>query len=333
MRNYIIRRLLLSIPTLFGITILTFIITRFVPGGPLDQILSELKFSESSQITYEGLTKDNLDYLKSLYGLDKNWWLAFWDWFQKVIFFDFGFSYRYNTPVIALIKERMPISIYYGLVTSILPYLVCIPLGIIKALKNGKLIDSLSSILIFIGYTTPSFVLGLLLIVFFASNLEWFPIQGFVSDDFANKTLFQKMLDIIYHSILPLICYSIGSFASMTILVKNSLLENLNQDYIRTAYAKGLRKNRVIFGHALRNSLVPLAASFGNNISLVFAGSFLIETIFNINGLGLLGFESIQQRDYPVALAIVFLGGIVFLIGNLLSDICLVITDPRIQFS
>jgi microcin C transport system permease protein len=333
MRDYIIRRLLLAIPTLFGIIFLTFLITRFVPGGPLDQILAELKFSETSDITYEGLTEENLDYLKALYGLDKSWFAAFWDWFFKVIFFDFGFSYRYNEPVASLIIERLPISIYYGIVTTILPYLICIPLGVLKALKNGKWFDNISSIFIFIGYTTPSFVLGLLLIVFFAGNWEWFPIQGFTSDDFSEKNLLGKMLDIIYHSILPTICYVIGSFATMTILVKNSLLENLNQDYIRTAYAKGLKKNKVIFAHGLRNSLVPLAASFGNNISLVFTGSFLIETIFNINGLGLLGFESIQQRDYPVALSIVFFGGVLFLLGNLLSDICLALVDPRIRFT
>ena len=332
MRDYIIRRLLLAFPTLFGIIILTFIITRFVPGGPLDQILAELKFSEDTSITTEGLTQENLDYLKSLYGLNQSWWSAFWNWFLNVIVFDFGFSYRFNEPVIDLIIERLPISIYYGVVTTILPYLICIPLGVIKALKNGKIFDSISSILIFIGYTTPPFVLGMLLIVFFAGNLEWFPIQGFTSDNFDEKGFLGKIGDIIYHSILPTICYIVGSFATMTILVKNSLLEQLNQDYIRTAYAKGLQKNKVVFRHALRNSLVPLAASFGNNIGLVFTGSFLIETIFNINGLGLLGFESIQQRDYPVALSIVYLGGILFLLGNLLSDICLAIVDPRIQF-
>lgn len=333
MRDYIIRRLLLTFPTLFGIIFLTFLITRFVPGGPLDQVLAELKFSENSNISYEGLTEENLAYLKSLYALDQSWWIAFWKWLQKIVFLDFGLSYRYNEPVISLIKQRLPISIYYGIITTIIPYLICIPLGVLKALKNKKPFDHISSTIIFIGYTTPSFVLGLLLIVFFASNLEWFPMQGFVSDSFAEKTLLAKGLDIIYHSILPTICYTIGSFATMTILVKNSLLENLNQDYIKTAYAKGLKKNKVIFGHGLRNSLVPLAASFGNNISLVFTGSFLIETIFNINGIGLLGFESIQQRDYPVALSIVFLGGILFLLGNLLSDICLALIDPRIQFS
>ncbi len=333
MRYYIIKRLLLSIPTLFGITILTFLITRFVPGGPLEQLLSELKFSETEQqISYEGLVEEDLAYLKELYGLDKNWFVAYWDWLKKIIVFDFGDSYRYNEPVRALIFERLPIAIYYGLVTTILPYLVCIPLGVFKALKNRSFFDNSTSVAIFIGYTIPSFVLGLLLILFFASYLDWFPLQGFTSDEFTEKGLFAKMGDILYHSILPLICYTVGSFATMTVLVKNSLLENLNQDYVRTAYAKGLKRRTVIFKHALRNSLVPLAASFGNNISLVFTGAFLIETIFNINGIGLLGFESVQQRDYPVALGIVFIGGILFLIGNLLSDICLAIVDPRIQF-
>lgn len=334
MRYYIIKRLLLSIPTLFGITVITFVITRFVPGGPLDQILSGLRFSaeNSGSISHEGLTDENLAYLRNLYGLDKHWLVAYWDWLQKILLFDFGESYRYNEPVYSLILERLPIAIYYGVVTTILPYLVCILLGVIKALKHKSFFDSFSSLILFVCYAIPSFVLGLVLIVFFAGKLDWFPFQGFVSNEFVDKNLFGKIGDIIYHSILPLICYTIGSFATMTILVKNSLLENMNQDYVRTAYAKGLSRNRVVYKHALRNSILPLAASFGNNISLVFTGSFLIETIFNINGLGLLGFESVQQRDYPVALAIVFIGGILFLIGNLLSDICLALVDPRIQF-
>ena len=178
MRYYIIKRLLLSIPTLLGITVLTFLITRFVPGGPLEQILSELKFSETEQrISHEGLVEEDLAYLKELYGLDKNWFVAYWDWLKKIVFFNFGDSYRYNEPVHSLIFERLPVAIYYGLVTTILPYLICIPLGVFKALKSRSFFDNSTSVAVFIGYTIPPFVLGLLLILFFASYLIGFPYK------------------------------------------------------------------------------------------------------------------------------------------------------------
>ena len=337
MRIYIIKRILLIIPTLIGITIITFIITRAVPGGPIEQVLSELRFSEnntyqSDNLSREGLTESDLLYLKKLYGFDKPVLVAYFQWLIKIICFDLGESYRYHEPVADLIIERLPVSLYYGLLTTIFTYLACIPLGVLKAIKNKTWLDSFTSIIIFAGYSIPAFVLGIILITYVAGVLEWFPLQGFTSDDFDEFSFFQKIWDIFYHSILPLICYMIGSFATMTILVKNALLENLSADYVKTALAKGLNRRVVLFKHALLNSLTPLAASFGNNIGLVLSGSYLIETIFGIDGLGLLGFESIQARDYPVVLGTLFVSTLLFLVGNILSDICLAKLDPRIRF-
>ena len=321
-----------------GITLITFAITRIVPGGPVEQAIMEARFGQaefSAQTTTgarEGLSAEDLQYLKELYGFDKPVLLAYWDWIKKVAVLDLGESYRYNEPVWELIKERLPVSLYYGIVTTILTYLISIPLGVLKAVKDKTWIDSSTSIAIFTGYAVPSFVLGVLLVVYVGGYLEWFPMQGFTSDEFEEMGALEKAGDVIYHSILPLICYMIGSFASMTILMKNSLLENLSADFIRTAYAKGLSTKTVIYKHALRNSLIPLAASFGNNISLVFMGAYLIEKVFNIDGLGLLGFMAVTERDYPVVMGTLFLTSFMFLLGNILSDICLAVVDPRIRF-
>ena len=340
MSQYLIRRILLIIPTLIGITLITFIITRVVPGGPIEQALIESRFQAQSQgfqsqnaSSREGLTEEDLAYLKKIYGFDKPIYEAYFDWLINIVQLDLGDSYRYNEPVWDLITERLPVSIYYGLVTSILTYLICIPLGMVKAIKNKSMIDSATSVIIFTGYSVPAFVLGLILVVYLGGRLDWFPMQGFVSDEFSSMTFFSKIIDVIYHSILPLTCYLIGSFASMTVLMKNSLLENLSSDYIRTAFAKGLPPKKVIYKHALRNSLIPLAASFGNNISLVFMGSYLIETVFNIDGLGLLGYLAVTERDYPVVLGTLFLSSFFFLAGNIISDVCMAIIDPRIRFS
>lgn len=192
--------------------------------------------------------------------------------------------------------------------------------------------DSISSLLIYAGYAFPGFVFGLLLLVYFGSYLEWFPMGGFTGDDFDELGFFGKVRDIIYHSVLPMAAYLVSSFATMTVLQKNTLLENLGADYIRTAFAKGLPRKRVILKHALRNSLIPIAATFGHNISLVFTGQYLIEFIFNIDGLGLLGYESVVNRDYPVVLGTLLLSSLFYLVGNLLSDICLASVDPRIRF-
>ncbi|MDX2471317.1 MAG: ABC transporter permease subunit [SAR324 cluster bacterium] len=339
MKAYLIRRFLLIFPTIIGITLLTFMITRVVPGGPVEQAMMVAQFSgaESSGRNdkggaREGLSAEDLAYLNELYGFDKPVIVAYFNWLGDILVLDLGESYRYNEPVIDLIAERLPISIYYGLMTTIFTYLIAIPLGVLKAIKDKTWVDSGTSVVIFTGYAVPAFVLGLILVVYLGGRLEWFPMQGFTSDNFESLNPLEKAGDILYHSVLPLTCYMIGSFASMSVLMKNSLLENLSSDYIRTAYAKGLPKKRVIYVHALRNSLIPLAASFGNNLSLVFTGSYLIEKVFNIDGLGLLGFMAVTERDYPVVLGSLFLTSFIFLIGNILSDICLASIDPRIRF-
>lgn len=336
MRLYLIRRFLLILPTVIGITLLTFMITRVVPGGPIEQALMERQFAaqkNDSNSARQGLSPADLEYLKKIYGFDKPIYQAYLEWLGRVVRLDLGESYRYNEPVWDLIQARLPVSLYYGLVTSILTYLVCIPLGVLKAVKDKTWIDSATSVLIFTGYAVPAFVLGLILLVFFGGKLEWFPMEGFTSRGFGDLSPLAQVGDLLYHSVLPLACYLVGAFASMTVLMKNSLLENLSADYVRTAFAKGLTQRQVIWGHALRNSLIPLAASFGNNISLVFTGSYLIETVFNIDGLGLLGFQAITERDYPVVLGSLLLTSLLFLLGNILSDLCLAWVDPRIRFT
>ncbi|OGH00057.1 MAG: hypothetical protein A2600_00090 [Candidatus Lambdaproteobacteria bacterium RIFOXYD1_FULL_56_27] len=336
MRLYLIRRFLLILPTVIGITLLTFLITRVVPGGPIEQALMERQFAAQkteSNSARQGLSPADLEYLKKIYGFDKPIYQAYLEWLGRVVRLDLGESYRYNEPVWDLIKARLPVSLYYGLVTSILTYLVCIPLGVLKAVKDKTWVDSVTSVLIFTGYAVPAFVLGLILLVFFGGRLEWFPMEGFTSRGFEDLNPLAKAGDLLYHSVLPLACYLVGAFASMTVLMKNSLLENLSADYVRTAFAKGLTQRQVIWGHALRNSLIPMAASFGNNISLVFTGSYLIETVFNIDGLGLLGFQAITERDYPVVLGSLLLTSLLFLLGNILSDLCLAWVDPRIRFT
>ena len=209
---------------------------------------------------------------------------------------------------------------------------MCIPLGIFKAIRHKSIFDNVTSALVFAGYAIPSYVVAVFLLTAFAANLEWFPLGGFVSDDFADFTLMEKIADLFDHAALPLIAYVAGSFAFTTMLMKNSLMDNLAAEYVRTAVAKGLDFRRAVFGHAFRNSLIPIATSFGGNISLIITGSFLIEKIFNIDGFGLLGFESLVERDYPVVMGILVISSLLFLIGNILSDICVAIVDPRVKF-
>jgi microcin C transport system permease protein len=278
------------------------------------------------------LSEEQIKMLKEFYGLDKPILISYFQWLGKILILNFGISTRYYDPVLQMILERLKISIYFGLVTLFLIYGICIPLGIIKAIKHKSTLDNASSVALFIGYAIPGWVLGILLLLLFASHFEIFPLGGFTSDNFIELNFFEKIIDIIYHTILPVIAYLIGSFTVMTFLLKNSLMDNLSSDYIRTAMAKGLTYKKAIFNHALRNSLIPIASSFGNNISVILTGSFLIETVFNINGMGLLGYESILNRDYPVVMGILAISSFLFLIGNILSDICVALVDPRVQF-
>ncbi|MBN1901775.1 ABC transporter permease subunit [Candidatus Sumerlaeota bacterium] len=340
LRNYIIRRGLLMIPTIMGITLVTFLICQFVPGGPIDQIKLQLAGGSEGE-SGPGAARSNLQLslpddqmliLKQYYGFDKPVLIRYLSWLKNLATFNLGDSFRYTVPVMSLIKSRLPVSIFYGVLTTILTYVICIPLGILKAIKHRTTIDNLSSILIFIGYAIPGFALGALLLVLFAVKKSWFPLGGFVSENFASFSFWAKMKDIFHHAVLPIICYMIGSFAVMTMLMKNSLMENMASDYVKTALAKGLSWKRAVFVHAFRNSLIPLATSFGNNISLILTGSVLIERVFNIKGIGLLVYESIVARDYPVVLGMIVIGSLLLLVGNLLSDLCVAFVDPRVRF-
>ncbi len=337
MTNYFLRRLLLIIPTFIGITLLVFAITRVVPGGPIERMMTQAALQQGDQRgarTRSGNTLDEaqLAQLQAYYGFDKPVLVSYGQWLWRVVHLDLGTSTRYHDPVWDLIKERFPVSIFYGLATLIITYGICIPLGMSKAIRHGTLFDNLSSIMVFLGYAVPGYVVGIALITIFASQLDWFPLGGFIGDDFDNYSTGKKITDVLYHAALPLTAYLASSFALTTLMMKNALMDNLAADYMRTAIAKGQSFKDAVRTHALRNSLIPIATSFGNNISLLLGGSFLIETIFNIDGIGLLGFESVLERDYPVVMGILVISSLLFLLGNILSDICVALVDPRIRF-
>jgi microcin C transport system permease protein len=336
--SYFIRRFLLIIPTFLGITLLVFAITRVVPGGPIERILNSALvgggpgIGSAESAASRSLSPAQLEQLRVYYGLDKPILVSYVDWLGKVLVLDLGQSTRYNEPVWDAIKQRFPISIFYGVTTLILTYAVCVPLGIAKAVRHNSHFDNATSGFVFLGYAIPSYVVGIALLTYFASELGWFPLGGFVSDNFAGLGPWGKVKDVTVHAILPLLSYMAGSFAVTTFMMKNSLMENLAADYVRTAIAKGLTFRQAVFRHAVRNSLIPIATSFGNNVSLILTGSFLIERIFNIDGFGLLGYESLVQRDYPVVMGILAISSLLFLVGNILSDICVAIVDPRVKF-
>lgn len=341
MTSYFIRRLVLIVPTFIGITLMVFVITRFVPGGPIERMMMEAQLAggdsgavqaSASQRGGSVLSEAQLQQLREYYGFDKPVFISYVHWVKKILVLDLGTSTRYNEPVWQTIKDRLPVSLFYGLVTMILTYAICIPLGIVKAIRHNSAIDHISSIFVFVGYAIPGFVVGILLMIMFASTWEIFPLSGFVSFDFEDLSFWGKVWDLLYHAVLPLLAYLAGSFAVMTFMMKNSLLENLAADYIRTAMAKGLPFKRAVFGHALRNSLIPVATTFGENISFFLTGSFLIEKVFNIDGFGLLGYESLVERDYPVVMGILAISAFLYLLGNILSDLCVALVDPRVKF-
>jgi microcin C transport system permease protein len=473
MRDYFIRRLLLIPPTLLGISIMVFAITRLAPGGPLEQAMMQMQ-----QVSEEGggglnsgsdqaLSEDQLEQMKRLYGFDKPHWKAYLIWlgvlpreteFRQIRFLDnelelaerislpsfslveldwdgdgylqrkevpenlikyidfsrfdhnqngeidgaeadtpaariegarekivlqrdgkggvrlenyfdllgnwkvrmkekdpekpnripvaelfmtryegvlqgnFGQSTRYGEPVLSVITERLPVSTYFGLLTFLITYVVCIPLGIFKAVRHNTVSDDISSILIFVGYAVPGYALGSLLLLFFSVKLDWLPMGGLTSSGFNELSVWEQGKDLAIHTFQPLCCYLIGGFAFVTMLMKNHLMDNLSSDYVRTAMAKGVSFGVAVRKHALRNSLVPLATNVGHQVTLFVTGSFLIETIFDIDGFGLLGFNSVIDRDYPVVMGVLTLSASLMLIGNVLSDALVALVDPRVRF-
>lgn len=340
MTGYFIRRLLLIIPTFVGITLVVFVIIHFVPGGPIERQISQILGGGSSgEVGSTGgsgveIPPEAYAQMREYYGLDKPVLVRYAKWLWNVFHLNLGNSWVYHQPVWDIIKSRFPISIFLGLTGFLLSYLVCVPLGVWKAVKHGSKFDLASSVIVFVGYCIPGWALGTGLLVLFGGGSFWniFPLGGFGPDNWESLGFFQKVLSRLHYMALPVFCYMIGEFARLTILTKNAMLETLSQDYIRTAFAKGLSGKRVIFGHALRNSLIPIATGLGHQISLILAGSFLIEKSFNINGMGFLGYEALLKRDYPVALGILVISSLLMLVGNLLSDFFCAAVDPRVRY-
>ena len=340
---YIIRRVLLVIPTFIGITIVCFSLTRFLPGGPVEMRLLKMRGmgaegARTSQTIGANVTEEYRKELEKQFGFDKPIYEQYYNWLITNCMGMNLPSYDYpNKTAWQLIKSRIPISIWFGLTAFILTYLICIPLGILKALNHRHIFDAFSSLVVFIAYAIPSFALGMALKAIFCGSVDglWdlFPIAGVSSDFDFEPTFWEWFLDRAWHMFLPICCYVAGSFAMLTLLMKNSLLDQISADYVRTVIAKGGSRCRAIWVHAFRNSLIPLATGIGSMIGLIFAGSIIIESIFEIPGMGRLSWDALVGRDYSVFLALLTLTASFQLIGNLISDVLYMIIDPRIDFS
>jgi microcin C transport system permease protein len=336
MKDYVIRRLLLMIPTLIGITLICFTLTQFVPGGPVEQMISRIRAvsAERGMDAAHTITEEEIENIKAYFGFDKPPHIRYLNWLGNVMRLDLGTSYAYEEPVWNVIVSKFPISLFFGFTSFFLSYLICIPLGLLKAMKHKSPFDTVTSVIIFAGYVMPGYALGILLITFLGggSFLDWFPISGIVSDNFESLSFTAKILDFLHHMVLPLICYMASEFAFLTILMKNSLLDETKKDYMRTAMVKGSTFKTAVWKHALRNSLIPLATRLSEIFTIMFAGALLIEKIFDIDGMGLLVYNSIVSRDYNVVMGIILLSSIMVLLGRLFSDILYVVVDPRIKF-
>ncbi|MEO8508901.1 MAG: ABC transporter permease subunit [Betaproteobacteria bacterium] len=340
MLTYILKRLLLMIPTLLGVLTLTFIVIQFVPGGPVETLLAEARAGAGGdQASFQArrdLDAKQVAELKALYGFDKPPLERYFAMLKSFAQFDLGKSFLRNKDVWSLIKEKLPVSISLGLWTFLLSYLISIPLGVAKAVREGTRFDTLTTLLVLIGYAIPGFVLGVLLIVLFAggSFLDWFPLRGLTSDNWATLSWPARILDYLWHLVLPLACYAIGSFAIITTLTKNTFVEEIRKQYVLVARAKGLSERRVLYKHVFRNALIPIVTGFpAAFVGAFFTGSLLIETIFSLDGLGLLGYESIVRRDYPVVLGTLYFFTLIGLVVKLVGDLLYVAVDPRVQFA
>ena len=340
MWTYLLKRSLAIIPTLFGITLLCFFIINLTPGGPIERKMAEMRFAGAFSAQRGGanspehISEEVLLALKKQYGFDKPIYIRYWLWLKSIATLDFGESFVYEEPVWDVIKSKFPVSLQFGIISFILVYLICIPLGIIKAVKANTPFDFASTTGLLILYSIPALVLGILLKTYLTTGgwLHWFPVGDLYSDNYFNKNFFGKVLDRTHHFILPLICYMIGSFTVLTILMQNSLLDEIKLDYIRTAKAKGLTQKIIIYKHALRNALIPIITGLGAFLEIFFAGSLIIEKLFALDGIGLLGYNSLINRDYQVMMALIFITAVLSLMGRVISDFLYVIVDPRIDF-
>ncbi|MFH7767421.1 microcin C ABC transporter permease YejB [Acinetobacter sp. BSP-28] len=345
---YILKRLLLIIPTLFFILLINFVVIQIAPGGPVEQAIQQAEAFQglgatggetaSAKSNYQGakgLSEEMVEKIKAQYGFDQPAHIRFWNMLKSYASFDFGSSFFKDKPVTQLLWEKMPVSLSLGLWSTLLIYLVSIPLGIKKARQHGMLFDKSTSLLLAIGYAVPAFVFAVLLIVFFAggSYFQWFPLLGLVSENFHSLSWLGKIKDYFWHMTLPLLAMVIGGFASLTYLTKYSFMEELNKQYVLAARSKGLSESRVLYGHVFRNAMLIVIAGLPEAlIGIFFVGNLFIEIIFNLDGLGLLGFEAIQQRDYPVIFGTLFLFTLLGLVLRLISDVLYQVIDPRINF-
>ena len=361
MTAYIVRRLLLMIPTLFAIMVINFVVIHVAPGGPVEQIIAQVT-GEGADITErvtrsgtgestvkadqsaspggkyrgaQGLDPEFIEELEKRFGFDKPLPERFFTMMGNYLSFDFGQSFFRDRDVVDLVLDKMPVSISLGVWTTLLVYLICIPLGIAKARRDGSRFDIWTSVIIVVGTAVPSFLLAVFLLILFAggSYLDWFPLGGLVSENWEELSWPERIQDYFWHLTLPIIAMTIGGFATLTMLTKNSFLDQIHQQYVITARAKGLNERRVMYGHVFRNAMLIVIAGFpGAFVSILFTGSLLIEIIFSLDGLGLLGFEAAFNRDYPVMFATLYFFSLLGLLMNLLGDLMYTIIDPRIDF-
>lgn len=360
MLAYILRRLLLIIPTLFGIMVINFAIVQAAPGGPVERVIAELKgtgveatarvggsaagetgapgSTTGGTSTYRGargIDPALIREIEKLYGFDKPASERFWQMIGNYLRFDFGDSFYRDRSVVDLVIDKMPVSISLGLWTTILVYLISIPLGIAKAVRDGNRFDVWTSAVVILGYSIPGFLFAVLLVVLFAggSFLDWFPLRGLVSENWEALAWPARIADYFWHITLPVLAMTIGGFAGLTMLTKNSFLEEINKQYVITAKAKGLDERRVLYGHVFRNAMLIVVAGFPSAfVGILFTGSLLIEVIFSLDGLGLLGFEAAINRDYPVMFGTLYFFTLLGLLLNLAGDLMYVVIDPRIDF-
>ncbi len=340
---YLVRRLMLMIPTFLGITLVCFFVINLAPGGPIEQKIQAIRFgsanaegggASSKSGIQSGLNEEVLESLKKQYGFDKPVHERYWLWLTNLAHLDFGESFTYQEPVLDVITSKFPVSLQFGVASLFLTYLVCVPLGIAKAIRAGTRFDTISGLALYVAYSIPPLVLGIFLIVFFAGgrHFSWFPIGMLYSDGYESLSFGGKVLDRLHHFVLPIACYMIGGFTELTMLMRNSMLDVIKQDYVRTARAKGLEENVVLYKHALRNALIPIATGIGGFFRVFLAGSLIVETIFQLDGIGLLSYQSILSRDYNVIMGLIFLSSLILLAGRLFSDFIYVLIDPRIDF-
>jgi len=343
MTSYILKRLLLMIPTLLGVLIVTFVVIQFVPGGPVEQMVAQLQGRDSGGERAasggagyrgrQGLDPQRIEEIKQLYGFDKPAHERLWIMLKSYASFDLGTSFYQRKAVWELVKEKLPVSISLGLWTFFISYLIAVPLGVAKAVRAGSRFDFGTTLIVLVGYAIPSFVLGVALLVIFGGKLQWFPLRGLTSPNWETMTWGARIIDYLWHIALPVTSMVLGSFAVTAMLTKNSFLEEIRKQYVTTARAKGLAERQVLWKHVFRNALIPIITGFpAAFIGAFFTGALLIETLFTLDGLGLLSYESVIRRDYPVVLGTLYLFTLIGLVTKLISDLCYVWVDPRVKF-